>query len=62
MAIEFGFNELGKDDIYALVRPSNLPSIRVLEKSGLELFSELNDVENEVNSLVFRIENKHIKD
>ncbi|PUB34373.1 RimJ/RimL family protein N-acetyltransferase [Elizabethkingia sp. YR214] len=57
MAIEFGFNELGKDDIYALVRPSNLPSIKVLEKSGLDLFSELNDVENEVNSLVFRIEN-----
>lgn len=59
-AIEFGLNELGKNEIYALVRPSNLSSIRVLEKSGLELFGELNDVENEVNSLVFRIENKPI--
>ncbi|WP_284442262.1 GNAT family N-acetyltransferase [Elizabethkingia anophelis] len=62
MAIEFGFNKLGKNEIYALVRPSNISSIRVLEKSGLELFSELNDVENEVNSLVFRIENKPIND
>ncbi|CAI9686604.1 GNAT family N-acetyltransferase [Elizabethkingia anophelis] len=62
MAIKFGFNELDKNEIYALVRPSNLSSIRVLEKSGLELFSELNDVENEVNSLVFRIENNPIKD
>ncbi|AQX85176.1 GNAT family N-acetyltransferase [Elizabethkingia bruuniana] len=62
MAIEFGFNRLVENEIYALVRPSNLSSIRVLEKSGLELFSELNDVENEANSLVFRIENKPIND
>ena len=56
-AIDFGFNELNKIEIFAIVRPRHLASIHVLEKSRMQLFGELNDVPNEVNSLVFHISN-----
>lgn len=55
-AIEFGFKQLSKNEIFAVVRPKHLASIKVLEKSNMKLFGELNDVKNGENSLVYKIE------
>ncbi|MEM9318537.1 MAG: GNAT family N-acetyltransferase [Pseudomonadota bacterium] len=33
-AIDFAGDELGSDEVYGLVRPTNIASIRVLEKAG----------------------------
>ena len=55
-AIVFGFNELNVKEIFAIVRPKHLVSIKVLEKCTMKLFGELNDVENDENSLVYKIE------
>ncbi len=57
-AITFGFRELKKKEFFAIVRPRHLASINVLEKCEMRLFGLLNDVENEENSLIYRIENK----
>ncbi|WP_185288245.1 GNAT family N-acetyltransferase [Chryseobacterium lactis] len=54
--IQYGFEELGQNQIFAVVRPDNLASIKVLEKCGLELFDELNDIPNQKNSLIFKIQ------
>ncbi|MVZ65194.1 GNAT family N-acetyltransferase [Sphingobacterium sp. DK4209] len=53
-ATAFGFEELKKKAIYALVRPSNLASINVLEKCQFNLIDYLSDVQNEDPSLVYR--------
>lgn len=55
-AIEVGFTELHKKEIFAIVRPAHLVSIKVLEKCGMQLNGELNDVEHAPNSLVYKIE------
>ena len=55
-AIAFGFTELEKKEVFAIVRPKHLASIKVLEKCTMRLFGELNDVENEENSLIYKIE------
>jgi [ribosomal protein S5]-alanine N-acetyltransferase len=55
-AIEFGLNELNKNEIFAIVRPKHLASIKVLEKCKMKLFGELNDVPNKENSLIYKIE------
>jgi ribosomal-protein-alanine N-acetyltransferase len=54
-AIHFGLHTLHKKEIFAIVRPSHLASIRVLEKCNMKLAGELDDVPNEKNSLVFKI-------
>ena len=54
-AIDFGFTELDKKEIFAIVRPKHLSSINVLEKCKMKLFGGLNDFENEENSLIYRI-------
>ncbi len=54
-AIQFGLHELQLKEIFALVRPHHLASIRVLEKAGMKLAGELADVANEQNSLVYCI-------
>lgn len=55
-AIEFGINELNLNEIFAIVRPNHLASIKVLEKCKMKLIDELNDVPNEKNSLIYKIE------
>lgn len=55
-AIQFGLNELKIGEIFAIVRPKHLVSIKVLEKCSMKLFGELNDVENDENSLIYKIE------
>jgi [ribosomal protein S5]-alanine N-acetyltransferase len=57
-AIHFGTETIQKNEIWALVRPYNLVSIKVLEKSGMLLVSDLDDVPGQVKSLVFKTE-KH---
>ena len=52
-AIEFGLN---KNELFAIVRPKHLASIKVLEKCNMKLFGELNDVPNEEHSLIYKIE------
>lgn len=52
--IEYCFDVLQKDEIFALVRPDNLASIRVLEKSGMSRWDTLPDVPGQPPSLVFR--------
>jgi len=54
-AIEFGFNELKKPEIFAIVRPKHLASIKVLEKCGMKLFAEKDDVPGQANSLIYKI-------
>lgn len=56
-AIDYAFTGLKFDEVYALVRPNNLASIRVLEKCKMELFDSLADVPNEESSLIYRIVN-----
>jgi len=60
-AIAFGFNELNKNEIFALVRPKHLASIKVLVKCKMKLIDELNDVPNAENSLIYKIEKKDIE-
>lgn len=36
-ALEFAFNELGREHLISLIRPDNLPSIRVAERLGERL-------------------------
>ncbi|SOE23688.1 Protein N-acetyltransferase, RimJ/RimL family [Spirosomataceae bacterium TFI 002] len=53
--IDHGFSELGKKEIFAIVRPNHLASIKVLEKCNMKLIDELNDVPNKKNSLIYQI-------
>ncbi|WP_435263283.1 GNAT family N-acetyltransferase [Tenacibaculum sp. nBUS_03] len=55
-AIGYGFEVLKKSEIFGLVRPKNINSINVLKKCNLKLHEKLNDVPNEEDSLVYRIE------
>ena len=36
-ALEYGFNELGREHVISLIRPANLPSVRVAERLGERL-------------------------
>nr|WP_315031801.1 GNAT family N-acetyltransferase [uncultured Chryseobacterium sp.] len=55
-AIDLGFNEHRQGEIFALVRPSNLASVKVLEKAGMIKIGTLNDVPGQPESLVYRIQ------
>ena len=55
-AIDFGFNEDDKEEIFGIVRPSNIASIKVLEKAGMIPIGTLNDVPGQPESLVYRIQ------
>ncbi|KOX99068.1 GNAT family N-acetyltransferase [Pseudomonas nunensis] len=52
-ALAHAFNELEAEQVFALVRPSHLASIGVLEKIGMQRFSELDDVPGQPQSLVY---------
>ncbi|MCK1791321.1 GNAT family N-acetyltransferase [Pseudomonas violetae] len=53
-AMAYGFDELQVHDIFALVRPAHLASIRVLEKTGMQLVDTLDDVPGQLPSLVYK--------
>lgn len=55
-AIIFGFVELEKKEIFAVVRPGHHASIKVLEKCNLQLCGELDDVKDAEKSLVYKLE------
>ena len=59
-AIEFGLNELNKKEIFAIVRPKHIASIKVLEKCNMKLSGELNDVEGKESSLIYIIKNNKL--
>lgn len=54
-ALHAAFVVLAEDAVYGLVRPANLPSRRTLEKIGMQLYSEVDDVPGEAASLIYRI-------
>lgn len=51
--LRYAFEELGHPDVYAVVRPQNAPSLRVLEKAGMEKTGTLNDVPGQPHSYVY---------
>ncbi|WP_228417814.1 GNAT family N-acetyltransferase [Chryseobacterium oranimense] len=55
-AVDFGFNHLDKEEIFGLVRPDNIASVKVLEKAGMTQIGTLNDVPGQPESLVYRIQ------
>jgi RimJ/RimL family protein N-acetyltransferase len=55
-SIAYAFSVMNRDKIFAIVRPANAASIRVLEKCNMKLLETLNDVPNEEESLVYIIE------
>ncbi|MET3034747.1 GNAT family N-acetyltransferase [Chryseobacterium sp. NRRL B-14859] len=54
-AIDLAFTE-GNKEIFAIVRPSNIASVKVLEKAGMIQIGTLNDVPGQPESLVYRIQ------
>ena len=63
-ATEFGaaclrhaFDTLREPAVYAVVRPSNVASVRVLEKIGMQRAGELDDVPGYPRSFVYRAAN-----
>ena len=54
-ALKLAFEGLIKPEVFALVRPANLASVRVLEKLGMQRSGDLDDVPGEARSLVYRI-------
>lgn len=54
-ALHVAFVVLAEDAVYGLVRPANIPSRRTLEKIGMQLYSEVEDVPGEAASLIYRI-------
>lgn len=54
-AIDYAFTDLDFNEVFALVRPRNIASIKVLEKCNMKLFSSLADVPQEENSWVYKI-------
>ncbi len=50
------FEHLDLPEVFGLVRPDHVASIKVLEKIGMRRFGQLNDVPGKAPSLVFRIQ------
>lgn len=53
-ALAFGLIERRLQEVFGLVRPDHVASIKVLEKIGMQRFSVLDDVPEQAPSLVFR--------
>ena len=53
-ALAYGFEELGLNEVFAVVRPNHSVSIRVLEKIGMQRVDLLDDVPGQPPSLVFK--------
>jgi [ribosomal protein S5]-alanine N-acetyltransferase len=56
-ALRYVFDELHKPEVFALVRPANASSIRVLQKIGMVLVGHLDDVPGQHQSLIYRVDN-----
>ncbi len=54
--INYGFNTLQKGQLFAIVRPTHIASIKVLEKCAMQLTGTLDDVPGQDHSLVYSIE------
>lgn len=54
--IAFGFDEINKEEIFGVVRPDNIASVKVLEKSGMSLIGKLDDVPGQPESLIYIIQ------
>jgi len=52
-SLEYGFDELGVKQVFAVVRPAHQASIRVLEKIGMQRIDSLDDVPGQPESLVY---------
>lgn len=52
-ALDFGFAKLEVVEIFALVRPAHLASIKVLERVGMQRFDTLDDVPGQAPSVVY---------
>lgn len=55
-AIDFGLNDSNKEEIFGVVRPDNVASVKVLEKAGMAPVGTLDDVPGQPESLVYRIQ------
>jgi RimJ/RimL family protein N-acetyltransferase len=55
-ALTHAFDHLGLPEVFGLVRPDHVASIRVLEKIGMHRFDVLDDVPNKAPSLIFQIQ------
>lgn len=53
--LDYAFNQLKQPAIYAVVRPENTASIKVLEKIGMLRTDTLNDVPGKPYSLIYKI-------
>ncbi len=53
-SLDLAFNTLGATEVLGLVRPLNIPSRRVLERTGFIQFSSSADVSGEPPSLLYR--------
>ncbi|WP_048509356.1 hypothetical protein [Chryseobacterium sp. FH2] len=54
--IDLGFNNIDKGEIFGVARPDNIASVKVLEKAGIDSIGKLNDVPNQPESLVYKIQ------
>lgn len=52
-SLDYGFEQLSVAEIFAVVRPAHLSSIRVLEKIGMQRVDSLDDVPGQAPSLVY---------
>lgn len=59
-ALTHAFDHLGLPEVFGLVRPDHVASIRVLEKIGMRRIDELDDVPGKAPSLIFRIQRDDI--
>ncbi|WP_103070378.1 GNAT family N-acetyltransferase [Aquimarina sediminis] len=55
-AVHHGLITLGKKEVFALVRPNHIASIKILEKSGMKLIGKLDDVPGAEKSLIYTIQ------
>lgn len=53
-ALRHAFSDLRVPQVFAIVRPANQPSIRVLDKLGMILVGTLDDVPGDSHSLMYR--------
>lgn len=54
-ALNYAFNELKFSEVFAIVRPNNNPSIRVLEKVQMVEHDKLDDIPGQPESIVYVI-------
>lgn len=53
-ALNLAFGDLGASEVFGLVRPTNMPSRRALEKAGFGMHTTLDDVPPAEPSILYR--------